>query len=183
MPYDEQAEILDIVDANDSVIGQISRPEYYSSDPKPGFVRAVNLFLINSAGKIWIPRRAASQKIKPNALDFSAGGHVSAGESYELSMLREAEEELGIKIKPDGLIKIGKLAPVNSPGRHYYFSECFVYYTDEEPHYTDDEFSSHEWLSPDELLAKIKGGEDAKESIMDALNLLVDYQAKRIGNQ
>ncbi|HET7320772.1 MAG TPA: NUDIX domain-containing protein [Candidatus Saccharimonadales bacterium] len=178
----EQEEILDIVDANDSVIGQIPRTEYYRTDTKPGYVRAVNLFLINSSGKIWVPRRAASQKIKPNALDFSAGGHVSAGETYELSMLREAEEELGIKINPDELRNLGRLVPEDSPGRHYYFCECFAYYSDEAPHYTEQEFSGHEWLLPEELLAKIESGEDAKESIKDALKLLMDYQAERIGN-
>jgi 8-oxo-dGTP pyrophosphatase MutT (NUDIX family) len=175
-------EILDIVDANDTVIGQIARADYYNTNPKPGYVRAVNLFLINSEGKIWVPRRASSQVIKPNALDFSAGGHVSAGETYELSMLREAEEELGIKITPDKLINLGKLPPEDSPGRRDYFSECFAYYSDEEPQYTKDEFSAHEWLFPDELLAKVENGEDAKDSIKDALKLLMDYQAQHSGN-
>src|SRR4051812_31437046 len=101
-----EEEQLDVVAADDSVIGQISRNDYYHAVEKPGFVRSVNLFLVNSDGKLWIPRRSLTQQIKPGALDYSASGHVQAGETYEDAVLRETDEEVNIKINPDKLIFI-----------------------------------------------------------------------------
>ena len=63
-------EYLDLVDENDTVIGKKLRSEIYAE----GLLnfRVINVFLINSKGQIWIPRRTASKAIFPSALDFSA---------------------------------------------------------------------------------------------------------------
>ena len=56
------------------------------------------LLIRNQDGKFWIPRRQATKKVLPNCLDGSAVGHVSSGEVYEQSMIREVAEELNIDI-------------------------------------------------------------------------------------
>lgn len=48
-------EILDLVDKNDKVIGVLERSKVYAA----GFnnFRAINCFISNNNGQIWIPRR------------------------------------------------------------------------------------------------------------------------------
>ena len=45
---------------------------------------------------ILVPKRSSNRKIFPNCYDFSVGGHVNSGESYEKAAYRELKEELGI---------------------------------------------------------------------------------------
>ena len=47
-------------------------------------------------GKVLLGRRSAARAHYPGVWDFP-GGHCEAGESFEAAMLREADEELGIR--------------------------------------------------------------------------------------
>ncbi len=87
-------EYLDLVDENNKVIGKKLRSEVYAEHLSN--FRVVNTFLINSEGKMWIPRRSADKKIFPLCLDMSMGGHVESGETYEQAFKRELKEELNI---------------------------------------------------------------------------------------
>lgn len=49
--------------------------------------RVVNVFVINSSGKIWIPRRHSNKAHFPLAFDMSIGGHVESGETYEAALI------------------------------------------------------------------------------------------------
>lgn len=62
----QDLEILDIVDESDCVIGQKKRSEIYSQ----GLCnfRVVNSFVVNSLGKLWIPRRSAQNEFFPFVL-------------------------------------------------------------------------------------------------------------------
>ena len=82
-------EYLDLVDENDNVIGKEKRSIVYSKGLNN--FRVVNLFIVNSEGKIWIPRRGPHKRIFPSALDMSMGGHVDSGETYEQAFKREEE--------------------------------------------------------------------------------------------
>ena len=80
---DSPKEILDLVDEKDTVIGTLSRKEVYEKGLKN--FRVVHAFIINYEGKIWTPRRTPSKKLFPNGLDYSIAGHVTSGETYEVS--------------------------------------------------------------------------------------------------
>lgn len=75
-----QEELLDIVDHNDSIIGLRPRSEIYAEGLS--CFRVVNLFLENTKGQIWIPRRIASKSIFPLCLDMSMGGDVSGVSAF-----------------------------------------------------------------------------------------------------
>lgn len=76
-------ELLDLVNAHDEVIGTINRKEYDQMlQSNSGYIRASELFIINSKGRLWIPVRTAEKKIAPNGYDYSAAGHVGAGDTY-----------------------------------------------------------------------------------------------------
>lgn len=166
-------EILDLVDAGDKVIGTIPREEYHAIvGGKPGYVRAVELFIVNSAGKLWIPTRTLAKKIAPGGLDYSMGGHVSAGESYVESALRETAEELNLRLTADDLEFVHKFVPGKLP----YFRVLYVYKSDKTPEYNPDDFSSAEWMLPQELLAKLDAGVPAKQSLRETVELVFKTQ-------
>src|SRR5688572_22273564 len=77
---EDNNELLDIVDANDNVIGQKKRADIYR-EGKPNF-RVVNVFAENARGQLWILRRSARKSSFPYGLDMSVGGHVKSGETY-----------------------------------------------------------------------------------------------------
>lgn len=88
------AEIIDIVDQNDKVIGTAPRKGIHNTDQ---LHRAAHIFLVNSEGKIWLELRAMHCDNYPGHYSSSAAGHISSGEDYITGAQREAEEELGIK--------------------------------------------------------------------------------------
>lgn len=99
-------EIVDLVDDDDNVVGQIEREGYRWSH-----IRAVNIFLINKEWKILTPTRTMDRKNFPGHLDFSCGEHVKSGESYLQAAVRGLQEELGIIVQSTDLQLLGKVWP------------------------------------------------------------------------
>ncbi len=157
-------EILDLVDVNDVIVGQLSRREIY--EQKLHNYRVVHAFLVNKEGKIWIPRRTATKKIYPNALDYSVAGHVETGETYRESLFRETSEELNIDLDTVSWRELGKLAP--SEGAHC-FQMVYEITSDNDPIYNPDDFSSARWMSPQEIIEVIEGGELAKTDLVSTI--------------
>ncbi|MET9495952.1 NUDIX domain-containing protein [Streptomyces sp. NPDC006552] len=90
-------EILDIVDAQDHVIGQAPRGEAYARGLRH---RAAFILVRDPAGRIFVHRRTPTKLVFPGRYDMFVGGVVGAGESYDAAALREAEEELGVSGLP-----------------------------------------------------------------------------------
>jgi isopentenyl-diphosphate delta-isomerase type 1 len=100
---DEELEILDVVDADDRVIGARERGDIHR---KRLFHRSVHVFVFDSAGRLYLQRRSLAKEEHPGRWDSSASGHVDSGESYEAAAVRELEEEIGLKAAPEPLVKI-----------------------------------------------------------------------------
>lgn len=66
--------------------------------------------------KVWMQLRNKNKNIYPNLLDTSVAGHVAAGEEIK-DAYREIEEELGIKVEKDDLIKMFTFKEVYQDGR------------------------------------------------------------------
>lgn len=86
-------EMFDVVDETDKVIGQQTRSAVHQSKLRH---RAVHVFVRRDDGRLLIHLRSESKEEFPGVWTSSASGHVSAGESYEESVERELQEELGI---------------------------------------------------------------------------------------
>jgi isopentenyldiphosphate isomerase len=56
----------------------------------------VHLHLFNSAGELFLQRRAMTKDIQPGKWDTSVGGHLDPGETIREALAREASEELAI---------------------------------------------------------------------------------------
>lgn len=105
----QEDEYLDIVDENDRIISKDLRSKIKKNGlPNNRSIRVVNIFIINSSGKILIPKRSMNRTLFPGCYDFSCGEHVMAGEDYDAAAQRGLKEELNIKEKLECL---GKLTP------------------------------------------------------------------------
>lgn len=81
-----------VVDANDNVVGQKDRDEV-----KPGDIyRVAALWVINSGGQVLLAQRKWDKKNDPGKWSPGVAGTVEPGEDYDVTIVREAEEELGI---------------------------------------------------------------------------------------
>ncbi|MCX5168072.1 NUDIX domain-containing protein [Streptomyces antibioticus] len=90
-------EILDIVDENDQVIGQVPRGRAYAEGLRH---RCVFIRARDAEGRLFVHRRTPTKLVFPSLYDMFVGGVVGAGESYDDAALREAEEELGVSGLP-----------------------------------------------------------------------------------
>jgi isopentenyldiphosphate isomerase len=165
---DEPEELLDLVDDHDVVVGTVTRGEVAQQMMNlPGLVRSSNLFLINSKGEVWVPRRSPHKKTAPNGLDYSAGEHVHAGETYIAAMVRGMQEELNLSVTEDQLEHLAKIsnAPVGVP----YFNDIYIYRSDTVPAYNTEDFTSYEWMTPAVLMQKLQAGEPAKRDMVLAV--------------
>ncbi len=88
-------EWFDIVDESGSVTGKAPRKLCHSG---PGMLHpVVHMHIIDGKNRIFLQKRADTKKIQPGMWDTAVGGHVSSGEKIDEALLRESEEELGIK--------------------------------------------------------------------------------------
>jgi isopentenyl-diphosphate delta-isomerase len=153
-------EYLDLVNEQDEVIGKKLRSEIYAEGLHN--LRVVNVFLMNSEGKLWIPRRTAQKHIYPSCLDMSAAGHVESGETYDESFKRELSEELNIDADTTPWKMIGHLTPQDGV---FCFQNVYEIRTDTVPDYNPHDFTEYYWLTPEELIQKIADGDKAKSDL------------------
>lgn len=151
-------EILDLVNKNDEVVGTMPRSEVYEKGLSN--YRTINCFIKSSEGKLWTPRRQPNKRLFPNGLDFACGGHVSSGETYLEAFAKEMSEELNIDVSKTPHKELGSCTPdkdgVSSFMRVYEITSDVV------PDYNTEDFSSYEWLYPEEIIQKIEEGEKTK---------------------
>ncbi|MBP9758299.1 NUDIX domain-containing protein [Candidatus Dojkabacteria bacterium] len=102
-PTNTTDELLDLVDQNDNIIGEIFRNKANSC---PKYIhREVVIIIINEQGEVLIQKRHKNKKAMPEFWTESVCGHVPKGMSPEAAAQMEMKEELGIVFKPKFLFK------------------------------------------------------------------------------
>lgn len=86
---------IQIVDEHDKPVGQASKQEAWD---KGLYHRTVRIMVEDEQGRILLQKRAAGLELYPNYWDYSASGHVDAGETYDQAAARELREEVGIDL-------------------------------------------------------------------------------------
>lgn len=157
----EQDEWLDLVDENDTVIGKKLRSEVHAEKLKN--YRAINVFIRNSKGELWIPRRTAHKQLYPLGLDFSCAGHVESGDSYEKTLKKEVMEELNIDTDSVQVRFLGKTTPKDGTSC---FQMNYEIESDETPNYNPDDFFESFWLVPEEVVRLVEDGDISKSSLV-----------------
>ena len=96
--FDNNEEMFPIVDEEGNITGAATRKECHSGSKLLHPV--VHLHVFNDKGELYLQKRPAWKDIQPNKWDTSVGGHIDLGESVEMALKREAQEELGISDYP-----------------------------------------------------------------------------------
>ena len=90
MTAEAHEEELNVYDTEGNVVGARRRREAKESGLAVG---AVNVLLVNERGQVLLQRRPGDKE-NGGHWDKSVGGHVSAGEEFDTTAVREAGEEL-----------------------------------------------------------------------------------------
>lgn len=93
-------EYLDVVNENNELTGK--QEERNIIHEKGIWHREVAVWIMNEKGEILLQKRAATKKQEPN-MWATCAGHIDAGEEVESAIVREIEEEIGIKVSIDEL--------------------------------------------------------------------------------
>jgi 16S rRNA (adenine1518-N6/adenine1519-N6)-dimethyltransferase len=96
-------ESLQVVDEHDRPTRGVDRATVHAEKL---LHRAVHIFVLNSAGELFLQRRSYRKDNFPRKWDSSAAGHVDLGESYEVCASRELREELGLIAEPKEIARV-----------------------------------------------------------------------------
>ena len=157
-----------IVDEYDKVI---EVKERNNIDYKNDIYRVSALWIKNSKGQILLARRAYSKKQNPGRWGPAVAGTIEEGETYDSNIIKEAEEELGLKnIKP----KKGFKELVR--GKYNHFTQWFYLRLDKdlvEFKYSKEEISEIGWFTKQEVINIINTNSDeVLEEMKKWINLL-----------
>lgn len=90
--YDLNSEFITIEDRN-KFYSEIKR-EFRETGKIWRKVKSIRLLLMNSSGRIYLQKRSKIKTDNAGKYDKTVGWHVSAGDSYDLTAIRECAEEL-----------------------------------------------------------------------------------------
>jgi len=163
-------EWLDIVDAQDNVIGRDTRARVHAK----GLIhRSSHIVLFNTQGEVFVQLRSLAKDSGAGLWDTSAAGHVDSGESYLECAIRELNEELGITIDAVALQQLGRLYPKPATGLE--FTTVYGAISDQPLVLQATEIDNGRWLMPDALTQWIAlYGEQFTEAFKLIWPLVVD---------
>ena len=142
--------LIPVVDENDTIIGHKERSEIGSTD----IYRVSGLWIVNAQWEMLLAQRAFVKDYDPGKWWPSVGGTVEKGESYEETIIRETEEEIGLKDFPiHTLFKKRRMKSDRTYFVQFFFAEINKPIT--EFILKKDEVEQIKWISKEDLLAEI----------------------------
>ncbi len=89
-------EWLPLIDETGKVLGHAPRSVVHNAKSR-WLHPVVHLQVVGRDG-LWLQKRPLNKLVQPGKWDTAVGGHLSAGEPVELSLKREASEEIGLEV-------------------------------------------------------------------------------------
>ena len=82
------------------------------------------------------------------------GGHIEPGETIDEALLREAEEEVGLSLKSEGIIAYGELIdpPDFHRPAHFIYFDIFCKTENNNIKLDNKELTEYKWVTPQEAL-------------------------------
>ena len=123
-----------------------------------------HIWIYNSKGEVLLQLRSPKKVVKPNVWDVSVSGHIPAGKTPLETVVEEAQEELGLKVKPEELVYIGKvifddLMPPDD-WRHRVHTEVYALLQDSlklsDLNLEEAEISDARWISLEQFSKDLK---------------------------
>lgn len=90
----DNEEWIPLVDETGKITGQAPRSQVHNGSKLLHPV--VHLHVIGKNKSLLIQKRPPTKQIQPGKWDTAVGGHISAGETLELALQKEAREEIGL---------------------------------------------------------------------------------------
>jgi len=133
-------ETFDILDCRGAKTGEtIARDEAHRTGVWHGAFHCLIIYERDGRAYALFQKRAAQKKIAPGKFDVSVGGHYASGEDAELAGPREIKEELGLDVRYEDLVPLGRRVFV------YCFTPGII------EHEFQDVFLLYRTISPEEL--------------------------------
>jgi isopentenyldiphosphate isomerase len=143
--------IIQIVDENDNLIGHKDSKNLDKDD----IYRITALWIKNSKGENLLARRAYSKRLDPGVWGPAAAGTLEKGETYDSNIIKEAEEEIGLKnFKFEKSKKV-----IRKRRKRNYFCQWYKAVIDKEiSEFKIDKNEVHEvkWFTREEILQGLK---------------------------
>jgi 8-oxo-dGTP pyrophosphatase MutT (NUDIX family) len=152
---------IPVVDDKDEIIGHKDRADV---NPSVDIVRSASLWITNPNGDILLAQRKFTKRNNPGKWSEAVGGTVEGQDDYESTMLREAEEEIGLKVEG---YEIGPKQYVSSPTR--YFVQWYQTVIDkpiEAFSAQEEELEQLAWISEEQFVKEL---EETPEKYIDEM--------------
>ncbi|MFA7244248.1 MAG: NUDIX domain-containing protein [Patescibacteria group bacterium] len=94
--YDLEGNLLRVEDRKKYFIE--SKEEFEKTGKVSSRVKSIRLLLLNTDGRIYLQKRSRIKPENPGLYDKTVGGHLSSGGHWEITVVRECAEELGIPV-------------------------------------------------------------------------------------
>lgn len=139
-----------IVNEQDEIIGHKERGTLVQGD----IYRVSALWVKNSNGDILLAQRAFTKSHDPGKWGPAVAGTVDEGETYEQNIIKETDEEIGLK----------KITPIPGPkvrasGEYNYFNQWYTLVVDKPAKdftLQEEEVEQVKWLSRSELEKELR---------------------------
>lgn len=155
-----------IVDENDKIIGTKESKELQSSD----IYRVSALWIQNSRDEILLAQRSFNKNNDPGKWGPAVAGTIEEGETYETNIIKEAEEEIGLKD-----FDFKKSFNRKNNGEHKHFTQWFFAKIDKEIKdfkIQKEEVEQIKWFKKDELLKELT---DNPDKFLKSIKDCVEY--------
>lgn len=151
-------ELLDIVDEYGKPTGEVMEREKVHDLNLLHWEVAV--YIINNKGQTLLQKRSPLKRFDPNKWGLCAG-HVESGETLDEAVLREASEELGLKLNINDLNVLDekeiRIRESNSHIRKVYYVIC----NEENFVIQKEEISEVRWFDIDKVISMIKNNDES----------------------
>jgi len=139
-----------LVDSKDHVNGAKERENLVPGD----IYRVSALWLTNSKGDALLARRGLTKKKHPGLWGPAVAGTVESGESYDINIVKEIREEIGLVVTPTDLNPGPKMYIIGEANDYY--CQWFLYRVDKAAErfgIQRDEVEEVKWFSMADLRA------------------------------